>query len=129
MFRIGIHAKGVNRCNGAFFLLNLYTGAEKVEAYSEWRRGMDWKVFLTTFGILFLAELGDKTQLAVITMTTETAKPVGVFLGAATALCVVTLLGVIFGYVIQQWIPANVLKRVAALGFVVIGLIMFFGKF
>lgn len=90
---------------------------------------MDWKVFMTTFGVLFLAELGDKTQLAVITMTTQTAKPVWVFLGATAALCVVTLLGVIFGHVIHQWVPAAILRKVAASIFIIIGLVMFLGKF
>jgi putative Ca2+/H+ antiporter (TMEM165/GDT1 family) len=90
---------------------------------------MDWKVLLTTFGVLFLAELGDKTQLAVITMTSQTSKPLGVFLGATAALSVVTLLGVIFGHLVTQWVPAYVLKKAAAALFVGIGLIMFFGKF
>jgi putative Ca2+/H+ antiporter (TMEM165/GDT1 family) len=90
---------------------------------------MDWKVFLTTFGILFLAELGDKTQLAVISLTTETARPLGVFLGAIAALSVVTLIGVFFGHLIHQWVPASVLRKVAASVFIVVGLVMFFGKF
>ncbi len=89
---------------------------------------MDWKVFLTTFGILFLAELGDKTQIAVITMTTQTARPLGVFLGATVALSLVTLLGVMFGHLIHQWVPILILKKVAASVFVAIGLVMFFGK-
>lgn len=90
---------------------------------------MDWKVFLTAFGILFLAELGDKTQLAVITLTTQTAKPLGVFLGATAALSVVTLLGVIFGHLIHQWVPADILRKLAASVFIVIGIVIFFGKF
>lgn len=90
---------------------------------------MDWKIFLTTFGIIFLAELGDKTQLAIITMTTQTTKPLGVFLGAITALSVVTFLGVIFGHLIHQWVPTDILRKVAASAFVAIGLVMFFGKF
>jgi putative Ca2+/H+ antiporter (TMEM165/GDT1 family) len=90
---------------------------------------MEWKILLSTFGILFLAELGDKTQLAVITMATQTTKPMSVFLGAAAALCVVTLLGVVFGHLIHQWIPPHVLKKLAASAFVAIGIVMFFGKF
>jgi putative Ca2+/H+ antiporter (TMEM165/GDT1 family) len=90
---------------------------------------MDWKVFLTTFGILFLAELGDKTQLAVISLTSETARPLSVFLGAIVALSVVTLIGVFFGHLIHQWVPAGVLRKVAASVFIVVGVVMFFGKF
>ncbi len=89
---------------------------------------MDMKVFMTTFGILFLAELGDKTQLAVITLASQTAKPLGVFLGAITALFLITLLGVAFGHVIHQWVPENILRKAAACAFVVIGVVMFLGK-
>ena len=88
---------------------------------------MDWKVLLSTFGILFLAELGDKTQLAVITLTTETKKPLGVFFGAILALALVTLLGVVFGSLIQQWIPPSVLRKAAAVVFVTLGVAIFFG--
>jgi hypothetical protein len=42
---------------------------------------MDWKVFWATFGTLFLAEMGDKTQLAALTMAAETRLPLSVFLG------------------------------------------------
>jgi len=44
---------------------------------------MDWRVLLTTFGVIFLAEMGDKTQLAAMTMAAETKKPLAVFIGAA----------------------------------------------
>ena len=47
---------------------------------------MDWKVFWVTFGAIFLAEMGDKTQLAALTMAAETRLPLSVFLGAAAAL-------------------------------------------
>ena len=75
---------------------------------------MDWKVFLTTFGLLFLAEFGDKTQLAVITMTAQTRKPVGVFLGAVLALALVTVLGVAFGHFIHHWARPDVIRKTAA---------------
>ncbi len=89
---------------------------------------MDWKVFVTTFGTIFLAELGDKTQLASILMTSKTKLPLSVFLGASLALCSVTLLGVLFGEGLISIIPQNILKKGAALAFIVIGLWMFLGK-
>ena len=58
---------------------------------------MDWKIFLTTFGTILLAELGDKTQLATIVLTSETGRPVAVFGGAALALALVTAIGVVLG--------------------------------
>jgi putative Ca2+/H+ antiporter (TMEM165/GDT1 family) len=89
---------------------------------------MDWKVFLTTFGTIFLAELGDKTQLAAIMMTSKTKLPLSVFMGASLALCLVTLVGVLLGEGLIAVIPQNILKKVAALAFVAIGLWMFLGK-
>jgi len=89
---------------------------------------MDWKVLITTFGTIFLAELGDKTQLATIMMTSETKLPWSVFTGASLALCLVTLAGVLFGQGLIAVIPQHILKRVAALAFIAIGVWMFLGK-
>ena len=89
---------------------------------------MDWKVFGTAFVTLFLAELGDKTQLAVITMTADTGSKVSVFLGATAALAVVTLLGVVFGGILSQYIPTEWLQRIVAVAFIAIGTLMLFGK-
>jgi putative Ca2+/H+ antiporter (TMEM165/GDT1 family) len=89
---------------------------------------VDWKIFLTTFGTIFLAELGDKTRLAAIMMTSKTKLPLSVFMGASLALCLVTLVGVLLGEGLTAIIPQNILKKVAALAFVAIGLWMFFGK-
>ena len=89
---------------------------------------MDWKIFGTAFITLFLAELGDKTQLAVITMTSSTESKVSVFLGAATAWVAVTLLGVLLGGVLSQYIPTEWLQRIVAVAFIVIGVLMLAGK-
>lgn len=82
---------------------------------------MDKSVFLSTFATLFLAEFGDKTQLAVVTLTGATRKPWSVFLGAACALAAVTAIGVIFGQGTARFIPERLLKRGAALLFIGIG--------
>jgi putative Ca2+/H+ antiporter (TMEM165/GDT1 family) len=89
---------------------------------------MEWKIFGTAFLTLFLAELGDKTQLAVITMTASTESKVSVFLGASLALVVVTLLGVLVGGVLTQWVPAEWLQRIVAAAFITIGVLMLIGK-
>ncbi len=89
---------------------------------------MDWKIFGTAFITLFLAELGDKTQLAVITMTSSTESKVSVFLGAASALVAVTLLGVLLGGVLSQYVPTEWLQRIVAVAFIVIGVLMLAGK-
>ena len=90
--------------------------------------GMDWKVFGTAFLTLFLAELGDKTQLAVITMTADTSSKISVFLGASAALIVVTLIGVLAGGVLSAYIPTEWLQRIVAAAFIVIGVLMLLGK-
>jgi putative Ca2+/H+ antiporter (TMEM165/GDT1 family) len=87
---------------------------------------MDWKVLLSTFALLFVAELGDKTQLAVISMTCKHGKPWPVFIGATLALALVTLLGVLGGGLVSRIVPAPVLTKVAAMAFVVLGVLMWF---
>jgi putative Ca2+/H+ antiporter (TMEM165/GDT1 family) len=89
---------------------------------------LDWKVFLTTFGTIFLAELGDKTQLATTMMTSKTKLLLSVFIGASLALCLVTLAGVLFGEGLIAIIPQNILRKIAALAFIAIGVWMFVGK-
>lgn len=86
------------------------------------------QVLLSTFALLFVAELGDKTQLAVINMTAKHKMPLWVFLGAALALVAVTALGVLGGELLTRFIPAEILRKVAAALFVVMGLLMWFEK-
>ena len=82
---------------------------------------MDWGTLLSTFGLVFIAELGDKTQLAVVTQTCKYRRPWAVFLGASIALTGVTAIGAIGGQVLGQFVPAWVLRAVAALAFAVMG--------
>lgn len=88
---------------------------------------IDWKLFLSTFTALFIAELGDKTQLAVITLTSKSDAPLSVFLGASAALVCVTLLGVLGGQALLSVLPADLLHKLAAGSFVILGALMWFG--
>ena len=90
---------------------------------------MDLRVMLTTFGIIFLAEMGDKTQLAAMTMAADSKKPWAVFIGASLALVAVSALGVLVGSVVGDYVSLVWVKRVAATAFIVIGVLMLFGKF
>ena len=90
---------------------------------------MDFRVLFTTFGIIFLAEMGDKTQLAAMTMAAQTKKPWAVFIGASLALTAVSALGVIVGGVIGDYVPLEWVKRGAAVAFILIGILMLAGKF
>ena len=90
---------------------------------------MDWRVFLTTFGVIFLAEMGDKTQLAAMTMAAQTKRPWTVFIGSALALTAVSAIGVVVGGVVGEYVPLIWVKRVAALSFILIGVLILLGKF
>ena len=89
---------------------------------------LKWTAFWTTFGTLFLAEMGDKTQLAVITLAAQTRSPVSVFLGAALALALVTLIGVGVGSALGKYLPEELLKKLAASAFIIVGILMLWGK-
>lgn len=90
---------------------------------------MDWRVLATTFGVIFLAEMGDKTQLAAMTMSAQSKRPWMVFLGASLALVAVSAIGVIVGGVVANFVPLIWVKRVAALSFIVIGVLILMDKF
>jgi len=90
---------------------------------------MDWRLFMTTFGVIFLAEMGDKTQLAAMTMAASTKKPVAVFIGAALALICVSALGVVVGSLLSDYLPMIWIKRVSAVAFIVIGVMILLDKF
>ncbi len=89
---------------------------------------MNFKTFLTTFGLIFMAELGDKTQLATITIAAQTKQPVAVFFGSVLALTAVSLLGVVLGSVLANYINPEYLHKIAAIAFVIIGVLMLWGK-
>ena len=89
---------------------------------------MDLRLIATTFTTLFLAELGDKTQLAVLSLTASSRQPLAVFVGAALALLAVTAIGVLVGEGLTRIVPVWVLQKAAALAFIAIGLFMFLGK-
>jgi len=86
------------------------------------------RVFLSTFALLFVAELGDKTQLAVISMTAKHKMPVWIFLGATLAMAAVTLIGVLGGEMLTRVIPEAVLRKIAAVLFVIMCVLMWFEK-
>ena len=84
---------------------------------------MDWKIFLTIFLSVFVAELGDKTQLA--TMLFASDKEVSkttVFLAASAALVVASAIGVLAGTLLSQYINEKVLGYIAGVAFIAIGL-------
>ena len=79
-------------------------------------------LLLTTFITVFLAEMGDKTQLTTITLSSSTNKPLAVFIGSSTALILATLLGALAGSSIANLIPAFILKLMSGIVFLFIGI-------
>jgi putative Ca2+/H+ antiporter (TMEM165/GDT1 family) len=83
---------------------------------------MDWKVLATVFTSVFIAELGDKTQLA--TMLFASDRKIGkltVFLGASLALITTSAIGVLAGSVVSQYLGEKHLHYLAGLAFIAIG--------
>ncbi len=82
---------------------------------------MTLTLLITTFFTVFLAEMGDKTQLTTIALSSTTNKPLAVFIGSSSALILATLLGALAGGSIANLIPAFLLKLLAGIVFLYIG--------
>jgi len=87
-----------------------------------------WKVLFSTFALLFVAGLGDKTHLAVISMTARHKMPLWIFVGATLALAAVTAIGVLGGELLTRFIPEAILRKIAAVLFVAMGVLMWFDR-
>lgn len=84
---------------------------------------MDWKLLFSTFAAVFLAELGDKTQLATLSFSAAATSKWTVFLGSALALCAASALAVVAGGLVSRLVSPLWLRRAAGLVFVVLGAI------
>ncbi|MFH0911099.1 MAG: TMEM165/GDT1 family protein [Planctomycetota bacterium] len=83
---------------------------------------MEWKLFLSTFVLIFLAELGDKTQLAAMASAAGSRAPGTIFAGASAALVLSTLLAVLLGSAFERVIPRNVIQAMAGAIFILFGI-------
>jgi putative Ca2+/H+ antiporter (TMEM165/GDT1 family) len=84
---------------------------------------MDIKMLLTVFAAVFIAELGDKTQLATLLFAADKGvSKLVVFVGASLALIVTSAIGVLGGGVVSQYVSAKYLHYIAGIGFVIIGI-------
>ena len=86
-------------------------------------------LLLSTFLTIFVAELGDKTQLATLTMSGTSNKPLAVFLGSSTALVFASLIGALAGGSISNFVPEIILKSIASITFFIIGIKLFLNSF
>lgn len=84
---------------------------------------MDWKLFASTFVAVFLAEMGDKTQIATMSLSGAASSRWSVFAGSATALVATSAIAVLLGAVVSRYVPAMWVKRAAGAVFIVLGVL------
>ena len=92
---------------------------------------MDWKLFASTFAAIFVAELGDKTQLAALSLSAGSsgAGPDGiVFAGSSLALIATSAIAVAAGEAVSRVVPPIWIRRAAGAIFVVMGLVFLLGR-
>jgi|TARA_B110000305_G_C19116009_1_gene482061 putative Ca2+/H+ antiporter (TMEM165/GDT1 family) len=83
---------------------------------------MEWKIFLTVLGTVFIAELGDKTQLATMLFAADKeVSKLTVFFAASLALILASALGVLAGSMLSEFINEKYLRYIAGVGFILIG--------
>jgi putative Ca2+/H+ antiporter (TMEM165/GDT1 family) len=84
---------------------------------------MDLRILATVFASVFIAELGDKTQLATMLFAADKeASKLTVFIGASLALVLTSAIGVLAGSIISQYVSEKTLSYLAGAGFIVIGI-------
>ena len=82
---------------------------------------INFQILGSTFLMIFLAELGDKTQISTFAFASEAKSPLSVFLGASLALVCTSFLGVVLGGVLGRFVPERIMKFAAALVFLGFG--------
>ncbi|MEO6882059.1 MAG: TMEM165/GDT1 family protein [Mycobacteriaceae bacterium] len=112
---------------GAFLLLREGFGGADVEddesALAERSRMSFWRISLTSFGVLFAAEWGDASQLAVAALAARYGDPVAVGLGAWLALALVATIAVLIGTKVAHRLPVHLIQRVAGVVFAVFAVV------
>jgi putative Ca2+/H+ antiporter (TMEM165/GDT1 family) len=87
---------------------------------------MEWNVVFSTFMLVLLAEFGDKTQLAAMSLAADSRRPFAVAAGAIGGLAVGTIFAVTIGQALPTLVPALWIRRGAAVLFLVTGALMLF---
>ncbi|MHA2036775.1 MAG: TMEM165/GDT1 family protein [Promethearchaeota archaeon] len=84
---------------------------------------MDWGILFITYGILFLGELGDKTQLIVFNITLEHEKSYKVGIGATLGFALIVTIGVILGMIVTQFVDLSIITFISGILFVIMGVL------
>lgn len=86
---------------------------------------MDWQLLFLSFSTIFLSELGDKSQLATMSLSGNSSAPRFVFIGSAAALLLASAVGVFLGDRISIFLPTRLLKAIAAGLFAIMAMRLF----
>lgn len=86
------------------------------------------KLIFSTFITIFLAELGDKTQIATMLLSANSKQKLVIFLGSSLALVCSSLVAVILGDTLSRIIPPQYIQKGAAIAFIAIGILLLFNK-
>lgn len=87
-----------------------------------------WKSIVTAFIIVFLAELGDKTQLTTMLLSSKANSIWWVFIGSAIALVLSSLIGVLLGSTLHKYVPQLYVQIGSGVAFLLIGILLITGK-
>ena len=90
---------------------------------------MDWKLFASTFAAIFVAEMGDKTQIATLSLAGSGSSRWTVFAASALALVATSAVAVLLGEAVSRYVPAVWVKRAAGMIFIVLGVVYLVGTF
>jgi putative Ca2+/H+ antiporter (TMEM165/GDT1 family) len=88
---------------------------------------MDWKIFFTSFGMIFLTEMGDKTQLTNLSLVSKSKMPYLVFCASILGYALATFVAIVFGEVIYKLVPQHYIQIASGCLFVIIGVLILFG--
>ncbi len=117
--------KEILLAGGAFFILmGIYTYFKKQERPSAGEIKCRRRVFFQSFSLIFLAELGDKTQLAALSLAVASSSPLAVFLGAVSAQALNHGLAAWLGRSLYSKVPPVRIKQAASLLFLLVGIII-----
>ncbi|OQA90895.1 MAG: hypothetical protein BWY26_01307 [Elusimicrobia bacterium ADurb.Bin231] len=88
---------------------------------------MDWKIFCTTFWMIFITEMGDKTQLANLSLVSKSKMPWTVLFASISGYALATLVAITVGSVLYKFIPQNYIEIGAGCLFIIMGILMLTG--
>ncbi|SHF32213.1 Uncharacterized protein family UPF0016 [Caldanaerobius fijiensis DSM 17918] len=87
-----------------------------------------YRELILSFFLIFLAELGDKTQLSTMLLASRYRNIWGVYIGSSLALILSALIGVLGGTLINKYLPSNLIQTGSGIVFIIVGITLLFNK-